>query len=156
MRRLWDNMKVKDLMRTNVTFLKESATFNDIAREMISKDIGFIPICNDQGNILGAITDRDLMIKAFDTKENTNSIRAKDIMTRNLTVISANDDIHQVSLIFSKSKVHRLPVVENKRLVGILSISDLAKHRIYLSEVGNILHYISISDLINTKERSKK
>ena len=149
-------MKVKDLMRTNVTFLKESATFNDIAREMISKDIGFIPICNDQGNILGAITDRDLMIKAFDTKENTNSIRAKDIMTRNLTVISANDDIHQVSLIFSKSKVHRLPVVENKRLVGILSISDLAKHRIYLSEVGNILHYISISDLINTKERSKK
>lgn len=133
-------MIVKDLMTANVCFAYEDATALDIAKIMNQKNIGLVPICEPSGALLGFITDRDILLKvAEDNNENLNSLKAKDIMTKDIYCVNANDNIHIAALSFSKYKVRRLAVIDDKKLIGILSLSDLAKKKVLLSEVGDIM-----------------
>ena len=102
-------------------------------------NIGFIPVCDNKGALLGAVTDRDLITRTDFEADEPAKIPASSLMTKNLVTVSPDMDIHDAACLFSKSKVHRLPVVENGRLVGILTVNDLAKKRIYLAEVGDIM-----------------
>ena len=63
-------------------------------------------------------------------------------MTEDVITVSADDDIHEAALKFSKYGVHRLPVLENERLVGMLSLKDLAKKRVLTAEIGHIIYNI--------------
>ncbi|SCJ76942.1 Inosine-5'-monophosphate dehydrogenase [uncultured Eubacterium sp.] len=137
-------MTVKELMTTSVCFLKPDASISDAAALMKKNNIGIVPICDNRGCLLGLVTDRDILMRVSTADAASVELtKISDIMTTNLVTISPEMNVHDAACLFSKKKVHRLPVLENGRLVGMLSLTDLAKKKIFLAEVGDIMGAIA-------------
>lgn len=132
-------MTVKELMASSVCFVRPDAPLQQAAALMKQYDIGFVPVCDQKGSLLGAVTDRDLVTRTDFAAAGAAQIPVSALMTEDLVTVPPDMDIHQAACLFSKGKIRRLPVVENGRLIGILSVGDLAKKRLYLAEVGDIL-----------------
>lgn len=139
-------MLVKELMQTKVYFVKADTPVTDVIGLMKNYNIGIIPVCSNTGALIGVITDRDIVLN-YDLLSSSDKdcalVTAGDIMSDNTATVNGNTEVHDAAMIFSKRKVRRLPVLENGKLAGMLSISDLAKKRIYLAEVGEIIGSLS-------------
>jgi len=129
-------MQVKDFMSSSISYVTWDTPINDITMLMRSENIGIVPVCDIQNHLLGVITDRDIIIR-----RNQGSI-AEEIMTEEVITIDAKEDIHQAALKFSKYGIHRLPVMENNKLIGMLSLKDLAKKKVLTAEIGHIIYNI--------------
>lgn len=136
-------MKVKDLMSTNITCVKEDTLIKNVAVHMRKNNIGCIPVCDDAGHVKGIVTDRDLVLRVMTGKCNAVPVTASDIMTKNPVTASPEQNIHDAALLFSAYKIRRLPVTEASRLVGILSLGDIAAKPVYIDEAGDALSAIS-------------
>jgi CBS domain-containing protein len=130
-------MLVKDLMSTSLICVSPDDDYNHICFVMRCEDIGIVPVCDGQNHLLGVITDRDMVIR----KSLENST-AKSLMTESPVWVNSGDDIHQAALKFSKYGIRRLPVLESGRLVGMLTMKDLAKKKVLMAEIGHILYNI--------------
>ena len=134
-------MRVKDLMATSVTCVKPDTSIEQVARQMKQENIGSIPVCNDRGEALGIITDRDIVIRSVSNDNRPKT--AKEIMTKNVVSVDPNMDTHQAALLMAKYQVRRLPVIENNQIVGMLAMADIARKQIYVDEAGDALSAIS-------------
>jgi CBS domain-containing protein len=132
-----EKMLVKDLMSTSLICVSPDDDYNHICFVMRCEDIGIVPVCDGQNHLLGVITDRDMVIR----KSSENST-AKSLMTESPVWVNSGDDIHQAALKFSKYGIRRLPVLESGRLVGMLTMKDLAKKKVLMAEIGHILYNI--------------
>lgn len=149
-------MKVKELMSTNITCVSESTPADQIAMQMRKNDVGCMPVCDDAGHIKGIVTDRDLVIrclaKAVAADENDKKagspgntmLTAGDIMSLDPVTVSPDQNIHDAALLFSAHKIRRLPVTEASKIVGMLSLGDVAVKPVYIDEAGDALSAISI------------
>jgi len=135
-------MKVRDVMTSSVDWVTPETSVVEIAKLMKKDDVGSIPICNDN-NLIGMITDRDIVLKVIAAGRSTDNILAKDIMSTDIIGVSADQDVHDASNLMSKYQVRRLPVLENGNLVGIVAIGDLAVEKIHINEAGDALSDIS-------------
>jgi len=135
-------MKVHDVMTSSVDWVTPETSVVEVAQLMKKDDVGSIPIC--KGNsLIGIITDRDIVLKVVAAGGNTNNISAKDIMSKDIISVSADQDVHEAADLMSKYQIRRLPVVEKGNLVGIVAIGDLAIERIHINEAGDALSDIS-------------
>lgn len=130
-------MLVKDLMSSYITSVRAEDPAEAVIARMRSENVGLIPVCDVQNHLLGVITDRDILMRDGFGKT------AQAIMTPDPITTSPKEDVHTAALKFSAHGVRRLPVVENEKLVGILSLKDLAKKRIFIAEIGHIIYEIS-------------
>lgn len=129
-------MLVKDLMTDAVTSVPPGSAVDSAIKVMRSEDVGIVPVCDIQGHLLGVITDRDILIRDGFGKT------VDEIMSRDVISAAPKDDIHDAALKMSKYGVRRLPVVENEKLTGMLSLKDLAGKRIFTAEIGHIMYNI--------------
>ena len=134
-------MQVKDLMTTGVYGIKQDAAIREAAMQMQRADVGSIPVCNDLGEALGIITDRDIVLRSVASA--SQKYYAGDIMSTNVVTVTPETSIHDAALLFAKHKIRRLPVVSGGKLVGVLSLGDLAKKKILIDEAGDALSSIS-------------
>ena len=154
-------MKVKELMSTNITCVDENATVVQIASHMRRNNVGSIPVCDDAGYIKGIVTDRDLVIRIVakiqskasdsDCLDTLKNIKAKDIMTKDPITTSPDHNIHEAALLFASHKIRRLPVTEASKLIGMLSLGDIAVKPVYIDEAGDALSSISLADGLQSK-----
>lgn len=135
-------MQVRDVMTSSVDWVTPETSIVEIAKLMKKDDVGSIPICNDN-NLIGMITDRDIVLKAIAAGRSTDNILAKDIMSTDIISVSADQDVHEAANLMSKYQVRRLPVLEKGNLVGIVAIGDLAVEKIHINEAGDALSDIS-------------
>lgn len=129
-------MLVKDLMTAAVTSVPPGSAVDSAIKVMRSEDVGIVPVCDIQGHLLGVITDRDILIRDGFGKT------VDEIMSRDVIFAAPKDDIHDAALKMSQYGVRRLPVVENEKLIGVLSLKDLAGKRIFTAEIGHIIYNI--------------
>lgn len=129
-------MVVKDIMSSSLIVVHPDDNFEHICYIMRTEDIGAVPVCDKQNRLLGIVTDRDLIIRY------EKGYNARDLMTKDPIVINIEDDIHDAALKFSKYRIRRLPVTDGEKLVGMLSLKDLAKKRVLIAEIGHIIHNI--------------
>lgn len=141
-------MKVKDLMSTNITCVREDTSVLQIAAHMKKDNVGSLPVCTDSGHLTGIVTDRDLVLRVIGENKKTGlfEMTSKDIMTKDPVTVSPNTGIHDAALLFSAHRIRRLPVVEASKLVGMLSLGDIASKPLYIDEAGDALSAISITD----------
>lgn len=132
-------MKVKDIMTTPALYALENESVFHIAKLMKENDVGAIPVCDREGKIIGVVTDRDIIIRAVGKGLNPVSVSAKEIMSADVTVISPMTDLDDAFDIMSEIKIRRLPVVENSKLVGMLSLGDLSQSLEYTFEISDAL-----------------
>lgn len=140
-------MKVKELMTTNITCVSENTSAEQVAGHMRKNDVGCIPVCDDAGHIKGIVTDRDLVLRVM-AKSTSNSDAAPtagSIMTTDPITVSPDQNIHDAALLFSAHKIRRLPVTEASRIVGMLSLGDIAVKPVYIDEAGDALSAISVN-----------
>jgi len=132
-------MKVKDIMTTPALSVSEKTDVYHVAKLMSENDVGVIPVCDDDGNICGVITDRDIVLRAIGEGKNVRTTTAVDIMTRDVTTVSPFTDLDDAFDIMADIKVRRLPVVNDSELVGMLTLGDLSQSLDYSFEVSDAL-----------------
>jgi len=120
-------MKVKDAMAKTVSSAKRSDRVIDVAKKMKQEDAGFIPVVENGGTMIGVITDRDIVIRCIAEGHDPRNETAEHVMSRNVTIISPEDDIEQAARMMEREAIRRLPVAENGRLVGVLSHGNLVQ-----------------------------
>jgi CBS domain-containing protein len=119
-------MKVKDVMSHDVEVVSPNETLRDAAAAMERIDAGVLPVGEDD-RLVGMITDRDIAIRAI-AKGKGPEDKVRDIMTKDVKYCYEDDDIDDVCANMSDIQIRRLPVLnEDKRLVGIISLGDIAR-----------------------------
>ncbi len=132
-------MLVSKLMNSNVVFLTPDDTASRAAKLLMRHDIGALPVCTKDGHLRGFITDRDIALRCAALGNPPEETKLREIMTRGVVSVSPNDDIHTALELMSKEQIHRLPVTQNSRIVGMLSISDVLIRGNYRSEISRTL-----------------
>ncbi len=133
--------KVQDVMSTDVQFCTPLDNVYEVAVKMKDYDIGAVPICED-GVLLGIITDRDIALRGVADKH-PGSTKVTDIMSSDLVKIPQTMSVEEAAELMAKEQVRRLPVVEGDKLVGIVSLGDLAVRKRYSDNVSKALSEIS-------------
>jgi CBS domain-containing protein len=118
-------MKVRDIMTAEVASATPDATLEEIATMMKDEDTGVIPVVEDE-LLLGLVTDRDIVVRCIAEGKSASGTTADDILSEDLETIEPDEDVEEASRLMSRRQIRRLPVVEDGRLVGILSIGDIA------------------------------
>jgi CBS domain-containing protein len=114
-------------MNSNVVSIAPEESAALAARLIARHNIGVLPVCGDGGMIRGVVTDRDIVLRCIAAEENPAETPVRTIMSRALTTVSPEDDVRAAMQSMSSSQVRRLPVVEGGKLVGMLSLGDLAQ-----------------------------
>ncbi|WP_437737500.1 CBS domain-containing protein [Sorangium sp. So ce1335] len=120
-------MNCSELMKTDVACCKASEPVEKIAELMQARNIGFVPVCGDDGTVVGTLTDRDLAIRVLAQHRSASSTRAGDIMTREVVCCGPDEDLSVAERLMSAHKKSRIICVDGqKHPVGVISLSDLA------------------------------
>jgi CBS-domain-containing membrane protein len=121
-------MKIDKLMSTSVFSCGAEDDLSVAAKIMWENDVGCVPVVDSQKRVIGMITDRDACMAAFTQGRRLDEIRVGLVMSKNVQVCGATDDVRVAEEIMQREQMHRLPVVDaDKRLVGLLSLNDLAR-----------------------------
>ena len=125
-------MKVRDVMTETVNYLPPTASLQDAAQEMLSKNCGFLPVTDEQGEKLaGVITDRDITVRAVAKGKDPTSTQVSDILTNKVLYCFADDDLEDAADSMREQAVYRLFVLDNaqdKQLCGVASLGDIVRH----------------------------
>jgi len=135
-------LKIKEIMTTDVRTVSANDSITEAANIMKQLDVGAVPVI-DNDILVGIVTDRDLVLRAVAEGKNAQE-RVSNVMTKNLTTVTPDMDVHKVADIMASKQIRRLPIVENNQLVGIVSIGDMAVEDIFENEAGEALHTISM------------
>ena len=132
-------MKIRDIMNTDLKWVTPETDLVKAAEIMRKYDIGVVPVCNDSKQLLGMVTDRDIVIRNVITGKNPEESYVKDIMSSTIKTGTPNMIIDEACDVMSEWQVRRLPIVENDKLVGIISLGDIALDYDFDIEVSNCL-----------------
>ena len=126
-------MKVKDCMCGEVCCVKPETKVYEIAKLMNDNHIGCVPVCDQNNCIVGMITDRDIILRSIACDKDVKNTPASEIMTCNVCTCNENDDIWDAERKMATNQIRRIPVVDNNKVIGILTLGDLAH---YNEEIG--------------------
>ena len=135
-------MKVKDVMHKGATCVELSTPVLEIAKRMRKDDVGALPVRSD-GHLVGIVTDRDITCRAVAKGGNIDALTAGDVMSKNLTCCSPDDDVTVAIQAMEATKIRRMPVTDShKKLVGMLSLGDIS-HKMSNQLSGEVLRAVS-------------
>ena len=120
-------MKVKDIMTEEVQVIHPDDSLQAAAQKMSSHDIGFLPVL-EADQLVGVITDRDLVVRGIAQGMNSNAMLGRELMTSPVIYCFEDQDIKEVAKLMEESQIRRLVILSrsDKRLVGVVSLGDLA------------------------------
>lgn len=136
-------MQVRDLMNPGVVSITPGESAALAARLMSRYNIGALPVCGTDGHLRGIVTDRDVVTRCIAAEEDPAQTPVRDIMTRNCTVVSPEDDPREATRLMASRQVRRLPVLDHGKLVGMVSLGDLATSHAFDMETSKALSEIS-------------
>jgi CBS domain-containing protein len=134
----------RDIMSPDCTCVGENDTVLEAAEKLAQLDVGAMPICGEDDRLKGMITDRDIVVKVLAQGKDPASVRTGEIGAGdgNTITIGADDSIDEALRTMIEHKVRRLPVIDDKRLVGIISQADVATN-LDEERVGDLVEAIS-------------
>jgi len=123
-------MKISQIMSTRVVAAKPYATCTSLAQKMLSGFISGLPVTDDEGHVIGVVTEFDILKVLRNGK--SLSVVAEDIMTKEPICLEADQTVEEAIELMTRHHIIRIPVVRNGKLVGIVSRSDIL--RAYVKE----------------------
>ena len=125
-------MRVHDVLAskgsTEVFTIAPTVTVRELLDVLADRDIGALVVSDDGDQMLGIVSERDIVRKLRDV-ENARDTQVADIMTTDVRVCSPDDEFTDLMAIMTRHRVRHVPVLDDGRLVGVLSIGDAVKHR---------------------------
>ena len=130
----------REIMHSGADCIQENETLEAAARRMKELDVGALPICGEDDRLHGIITDRDIVVKCLAKGKDPRTVPAGQLEQGKPVTIDADADADQVLQAMEEHKIRRLPVIDDHRLVGMISEADLARH---LPE-GQVAHFVEV------------
>ena len=119
-------MKVRDIMSTKVVRISALEPVEVAARAFTHYNIGVLPVCGSDGRLCGVVTDRDLVTRCMAPGRSAGEVKVQDVMTARVVTAGPDMDVGAAAHLMGREQVRRLPVVENGKLCGMVSLADLA------------------------------
>jgi len=119
-------MKIRDVMTNSVIRIDPNETVAVAARTLTHYNIGALPVCERDGKLCGVVTDRDLVTRCVASDRAPAQTRVRDVMTGNVISAAPDMDTGAAAHLMGRQQIRRLPVVENGKLCGMVSLGDLA------------------------------
>ena len=133
-------MNIRDIMTPNPRTVSPDDSIESAARIMRDEDTSAVPVVQD-GRPVGMLTDRDIVIRVVAEGGRAQSVR--EVVTGRVMSVSPDATTREATDLMSEHQIRRLPVVENERLIGIVSLGDLAVKEAKDRRVGDTLQSIS-------------
>jgi CBS domain-containing protein len=136
--------KARDIMTPDCTCIGENDTLIEAAKRLAELNVGALPICGEDDRLKGMVTDRDIVVKVLAQGKDPASTTAGEIGAGdgNTVTIGADDSIEEALRTMSEHQVRRLPVIDGRKLVGIISQADIARNYDE-AKVGDLVEAIS-------------
>ena len=119
-------MKVRELMSQPVIRIHPEESVAVAARTLARYNIGILPVCGSDGRVCGLVTDRDLVTRCIASGRSASMTPVREVMTTQILSVRPDMDAGAAAGIMGRAQVRRLPVMENGRLCGLVSLGDLA------------------------------
>ena len=136
-------MKIRELMTGNVVRINPEESVAVAARTLAHYNIGVLPVCGADGRVCGLVTDRDLVTRCVASGRNPAMTPVREIMTRNVVSVAPDTDAGTAAHLMGREQIRRLPVMENGKLCGMVSLGDLAAREETGYDAGDALADIS-------------
>ena len=136
-------MKISEILTPDPQCVSPETSLTKAAQKMRALDVGMLPIC-EHDRLAGTITDRDIVVRAIAAGVDPNQTTVRAAMTQDIFFCFDDEDVEEAAQLMEQRQVRRLPVLNrHKRLVGIVSLGDLATrtHREQLA--GQVLEHVS-------------
>lgn len=121
-------MKIEDIMTATVRCVPPDAPLVEAAGVMRELDVGSVPIC-DADRLAGMLTDRDITVRCVAEGRDPRRTTVREVMSEGITYIYSDQEVEDAAELMEQKQIRRLPVLNReKRLVGIISLGDVALH----------------------------
>ena len=136
-------MKIRDIMTDRVVRIHPEESVSVAARSLTIHNIGMLPVCGNDGRVCGVVTDRDLVTRCIASGRNPAATPVRDVMSANVVLAVSAMTTEEAARLMGSRQIRRLPVVENGKLCGMVSLGDLANRKETDAEAGKALSEIS-------------
>ena len=136
-------MKLRDIMSSQVIRIHPEETVTVAARMLEHNNIGALPVCGSDGRLCGMLTDRDIVTRCLAAGKSAEKTMVREIMTGKVYVARPDMEAAMVAGLMGKEQIRRLPVMENGKLLGMISLGDLSQKEESSMEAGDALREIS-------------
>lgn len=116
----------RDLMSASPEYLTVSDTLDVAAQALRTSNVGSMPVLSDDGLVVGVVTDRDLVVKGMAEGKDPTTTRVDEVCSVTVVSVTPDDDAQTVAKALADNQVRRVPVLEEGKLVGIISQADVA------------------------------
>lgn len=135
-------MRVKECMTRQVVSVSGAEPVSVAARLMARYNVGALPVRGADGQLEGIVTDRDIVLRCIAADRSPKALRVREVMTGRVKTAAPDTDVSAAAAIMAAEQVRRLPVVEQGRLSGIVSLADLSRRPDYMMEAAEALEDI--------------
>ncbi len=155
-------MKVEDFLkiksRSVITIGPDETAYAAI-QKMVKNNIGALPVCSQNGELSGIITERDLLNKCSQRTVAINKTKVESIMTKEVAIGLPEDDIIYVMEVMTRKGIRHLPIMFGRKLAGVISARDLVEHQLEESRakvryLGDYLELVSVILKMDTEDTS--
>ena len=119
-------MKLREIMSTHVVRIHPQESVAVAARTLTRYNVGILPVCGNDGRVCGLVTDRDIVTRCLAAGKDPVGTPVADVMTRTVIAVRPDMDAAVAATLMGSRQVRRLPVMENGKLCGMVSLADLA------------------------------
>jgi CBS domain-containing protein len=152
-------MKVSEVMTTEVESVQMNSTLEEAASIMKVENVGAVPVVDEDDDLVGIITDRDIVVRCVAEGKNPAETNVEEVLSHELETIEPDVEVEEAAQLMAERQIRRLPVCEDGELVGMLSIGDLAVKSARAAASSDALREISKgvkeSDITMFADRSR-
>lgn len=136
-------MKVQDIMSRSVIRIRPEESVSVAARALTHYNIGALPVCGEDGSLCGMLTDRDIVIRCLAADRSPEKTSVREIMTGGVLSATPDMEVGVAAHLMGRRQIRRLPVVENGKLCGMVSLGDFAEREESVMDAADALSQIS-------------
>jgi CBS domain-containing protein len=123
--KLGDFLNTGELKHRAVVVANPSDSVVATIRKLAKHDRGSFPVCDDRGELVGIITERDIVRKCFTVGADCSKYKVKDVMSRKVAVSRVDDELDYAINVMKTERIRHLPVLDGARVIGMISMRDL-------------------------------
>ena len=132
-------MKVRDIMTNPAIHVSPTESVEVAARTLAQYNIGILPVCTENGNVCGLVTDRDLVTRCVAAGRSPANTTVREVMTGQVVAAQPDMEAGVAAHLMGRQQVRRLPVVENGKLCGMVTLGDLANKEESIMDAADAL-----------------
>ena len=138
-------MKIRDFLKIksrSVISIGPDETVSAAMQKLVDNNIGALPVTTDDGELLGIISERDLLRECLNRSNAVSTTRLQDVMNKSVVVATPDEDLEYVTSIMKQKNIRHLPIVVGQKVEGMISMRDIVNER--LQEAEAEIRYIGL------------